>query len=109
MWAAFATGASPHRSRGALPVQAAAPTTSSSTSGASMAADWPVSKLEKRSTSASKRFRICSGVDLTVTPYGSTGPVMPGSARTHATVPVSAWARVTPGATLALTSSVPGV
>src|SRR5436189_221746 len=33
-------------------------------SGASIVADWPVSRLENRSTSLSKRARISSGVDF---------------------------------------------
>ena len=45
-------------------ILAAAEVTSSSTSGASIVADWPVSMLEKRSTSLSNRRRISSGVDF---------------------------------------------
>src|SRR5580692_2685484 len=43
---------------------AAARAMSSRERGASTVADCPVSRLEKRSTSASKRRRISSGVDL---------------------------------------------
>src|SRR4030095_13322563 len=39
----------------------------SKTNGASIVAAWPVSRLEKRSTSLSKRLRICSTVDFILT------------------------------------------
>src|SRR5579884_2924220 len=52
------------RSRAAGVTAAAASAISAITSGASTVADWPVWRFENRSTSASKRWRISSTVDL---------------------------------------------